>query len=121
MARLGIEPKFIEVKKGKRLVILDEDEYDRLLDVIDAVEARRILADEKDRVLDWRKASRGLVTTRVAAARKAHGLSQRELASRLGVPQSTVSRWEKKDANLTLATLRKIAAALECGVSDLLG
>ena len=61
MVRLDVEPKFVEVKKGKRLVILDEDEWDRVLDVIDAAEARRRLADENDPILDWRKASRGMV------------------------------------------------------------
>jgi DNA-binding transcriptional regulator YiaG len=120
MARLEIDPKFIEVHKGKRIVVLDEDEYDRLLDLIDAARARAALADPGDRELDWRDASRGLTGNRIADARSARGLSQRALAARLGVPQSTVSRWEKKDANLTLATVRKIASALDYAVPDLI-
>jgi ribosome-binding protein aMBF1 (putative translation factor) len=118
---MKLEPKFVDVGRGKRLVVLAEDEYDRLLDAVDAAEARRVLADPHDRELDWREASKDLVTNRIAEARAARGVSQQQLAARLRVGQSTVSRWEAKNANLTLATLRRIAHALDCEAADLLG
>ena len=121
MPGINLEPKFVDVGSGKRVVILDEEEYHRLLDALDAAEARKALADKGDKELDWREASRGLVQSRVARVRKEKGISQRELARRLGVTPSTVSRWERKDANLTLATLRRLAPALDCGVEDLVG
>jgi ribosome-binding protein aMBF1 (putative translation factor) len=116
MAKQEIEPKFIEVKRGKRLVVLEEEEYERLLDAADAVEARRILSDDSDPELDWSEAGRELVTNRIAEIRKSKGISQRELAAKLKVKPSTLSRWERKEANLTLETLRKLAKALNCSV-----
>lgn len=89
-------------------------------DDLDAAEARRVAADEKDRVLAWDEIKGDFLRNRIAVIRKKAGLSQKELAARLGVKQSTLSRWEKEDANLTLATLRKIAAALGCDVHQLL-
>jgi len=45
--------------------------------------------------------------------RKTKGYTQKELAARLGVSQTLVSRWENGEENITLATLVKIAFALE--------
>ena len=45
--------------------------------------------------------------------RKAMGYTQNDLATRLGVSQAMVSRWENGEENITLATLVKIASALE--------
>jgi len=44
--------------------------------------------------------------------RKAKGYTQQELASKLGVSQVMVSRWENGEENFTIATLAKISAAL---------
>ena len=44
--------------------------------------------------------------------RKAKGYTQRELASKLGVSQVMVSRWENGEENFTIATLVKISTAL---------
>jgi ribosome-binding protein aMBF1 (putative translation factor) len=120
MAKAELKPKFIEVRRGKRLVILEEAEYERLLDAVDAAEARRILDDETDPVLDWSEACRELVTNRIGEVRRARNISQRDLAAKLEVQPSTLSRWEKKDANLTLETLRKVAKALGCSVVSLI-
>lgn len=120
MADVNIEPKYVKVGSGKRIVILDEEEFDSLLDAIDAVEARKVLSDPKDREIDWETASKDLVENRIAEVRASKSISQRDLADRLGVKPSTVSRWERKDANLTLETLRKVAVALACDIHDLI-
>lgn len=120
MANVKLKPKFIEVRRGKRLVVLDEAEYERLLDAADAAEAQRILGDETDPELDWSEAGREFITNRIAEVRRTRKMSQRELATKLEVKPSTLSRWEKKDANLTLETLRKIATALSCSVTKLI-
>ena len=44
--------------------------------------------------------------------RKAKGYTQQELASKIGVSQVMVSRWENGEENFTIATLAKISAAL---------
>lgn len=97
---------------GKKLVIMEQKEYDRLMDCADAAEARQIKADKSDAVLPWDKGLGGLIVNRIAERRREKGLSQRKLAERLDVRPSTLSRWERKDANLTLDTIRKIAKAL---------
>ena len=42
------------------------------------------------------------------------GMSQRALAKRAGVPQSTVSRVEQEQRNANLSTLNKILGAISC-------
>lgn len=120
MAHVDIAPKFVKIDSGKRLVVLDEDEFERLLDAVELSEAQQALHDKSDPEIDWQTASKELIKNRIALVRAAKGLSQRQLAERLGVKPSTVSRWERPDANLTLETLRKIAAAIDCGVHDLI-
>jgi transcriptional regulator with XRE-family HTH domain len=48
----------------------------------------------------------------VRSARESCGLTQHELALRMGSTQSTVARWETGAHQLTLATLDRIATAL---------
>ena len=49
----------------------------------------------------------------IRAWREYKGLSQQEVAERMGVSQSAYSQMEKPDANLRPASLEKIAAAME--------
>src|SRR3974377_219895 len=60
----------------------------------------------------------------VAAAirnlRQRAGLSQRQLALRMGVPRTYVSKIENEKATPTLSSLARLAAALEVSVPDLL-
>ena len=57
----------------------------------------------------------GLIKTQ----RKKRGLTQKELGARLGVSYQTVAQWENNLRNPKIETLRKIANALECDLSDL--
>jgi transcriptional regulator with XRE-family HTH domain len=52
--------------------------------------------------------------------RKKRGLSQRELAKRMGSSQRVVAYYEKEAANIPLTKLQEIARALEVSVLDLL-
>jgi transcriptional regulator with XRE-family HTH domain len=58
---------------------------------------------------------------RIAQARERAGLSQYELAEKLGVTQSTVAGWERKVGALRSDTLSKLALALETSADELLG
>lgn len=51
--------------------------------------------------------------------RKAAGLTQVQLAKLVGCTQVDISRWEAGIHTPTVAILKKIAAALDCAVSDL--
>ena len=54
----------------------------------------------------------------VRQARKKKGITQDELAKRLGVTRSAVGQFEKKDAHLRDETLKKIAEALDIPVYE---
>ena len=52
------------------------------------------------------------VGERIRAARETAGLSQRELAARMGTSQAAVARLEAGGVGATLTTLHRVAAAL---------
>lgn len=55
----------------------------------------------------------------VAIARQRAGLSQRALAERLGVPPSTIARWESAEHSPSLDTLRAVVRT--CGLDFVIG
>lgn len=55
----------------------------------------------------------------VFAWRSYKGLSQQEVAARMGISQSAYSQMERAEAKLRLTTIRKIAAALEISPEQL--
>lgn len=60
------------------------------------------------------------VESPIARARKAAGLTQQELADKLGVIQQQVAKWEAAGANPQTKTLKRIAEALGCDIEDLI-
>ena len=52
------------------------------------------------------------IAVSIQKQRCAQGLTQKELAERLGVSQAMVSQWENGEENFTAATLVKISSAL---------
>jgi ribosome-binding protein aMBF1 (putative translation factor) len=57
------------------------------------------------------------VGARVRHAREAAGLTQRELAARMGTSQAAVARLEAGGVGATLTTLQRVAAALNLELS----
>lgn len=57
--------------------------------------------------------------TNVCELRKAKGLTQSELAEKLGVTQQAVAKWEARTAMPSLANLLEMAKVLECSVDEL--
>ncbi len=57
------------------------------------------------------------VGDQVRDAREAAGLSQRELAARMGTSQAAVARLEAGGTGATLTTLQKVAGALDLKVT----
>lgn len=49
------------------------------------------------------------------------GITQEELASRIGVSQSQIARYENDDSEPTLDTLRKLSKELDCTLDELIG
>lgn len=58
--------------------------------------------------------------TKIKEIRKAKGISQKELAERLHMSPAALSQIERPENNTQLATLERIAAALDCSVLDLI-
>lgn len=56
----------------------------------------------------------------IASTRKAAGVTQVELAERLGKPQSFVSKVERGERRLDVIEFCQVAEALECDPADLL-
>ncbi len=54
------------------------------------------------------------------AIRKEAGVSQTELATRLGVPQSFVSKVESGERRIDIVELRRICVALECSLGHVI-
>lgn len=82
----------------------------------DEVKAAR--ADSSDRRRGYDKAGRAIrLAMEIRALREARGLSQRELAERVGTTQSAIARLEGGNISPTLPTLDKIAEALEAELS----
>ncbi len=58
---------------------------------------------------------------RLAQARHATGLTQMQLAKRLGVSQQMIDYYERRAGNPTAAFVRKVAEALNVSIDNLLG
>ena len=58
---------------------------------------------------------------KIACARKRSGLTQKDLALRVGVTAQAVSKWERGNACPDIAILDEIADALGILLSELLG
>lgn len=60
------------------------------------------------------------LATSIRSLRLRNGLSQRQLATRMSVPRTYVSKIENEKATPTLSSLERLARALEVTVPDLL-
>ena len=58
------------------------------------------------------------VGDRLKALRKKHGLSQRELAKRAGMQNSTISGIENNAVSPTVSSLKKLLSAIPVSLSD---
>lgn len=71
----------------------------------------------------WQAAQWNSRVTRMAALQKLRekaGLTQAELARRLGVSEITVRKWESESRTPRVYRIRQLARVLKCAVGDLL-
>lgn len=84
----------------------DSTQYDDVpLDLIENLATS--LVEDHDGLLDA-----------LVAMREKHGLSQADVAFRMGVSQPTVAAFERYDANPTLATIRRYALAVRANIES---
>ena len=53
--------------------------------------------------------------------RKERGLTQGELAEKIGTNQNNISRYEKNEREPNLKTLKNLSSALNCTLDELIG
>lgn len=85
--------------KNRRLAAMSDEER---AEFDQAYEASRLAIEVGEKVRD---------------AREAAGLSQRDLAARMGTSQAAVARLEAGGVGATLTTLQKVASALDLKIS----
>ena len=105
---------------GTTYVLVPEQEYERLIAMKTAREALAVLENPKTEWLDFDACKLQLAGSRIADARRAAKLTQTELARKLGIPQSQVSRIERHPERSTIRTLKRIAKALGVDVKLLI-
>ncbi len=96
-------------------VIVPIEEYNRLLDGATeraAARAMAVLADGKEVWTDVDDALRAVGASKIAEARKAAGLTQKQLAARLGLGQAQISRLERHPERSSLSLIMRVAVAL---------
>ena len=89
-----------------------------------AAELAPLVAALENPATKWVKAEDAaleIAGTWLARARKHSGLTQKELAERLGLPQSQISRIEKRPERSTIRTMERIAGALGVDIATLVG
>jgi len=98
-------------------VVVPVEEYERLVKAEMTLHAIAQIENEKDEdFIDADDFAIELATESVVKARKAAGLTQAQLAKKLGMPQSQISRIERNPDRTTVRTLKKIAKALRVDV-----
>ncbi len=123
MNRNFIETKVIKEGGQPRFVIMDYRYFKRFQDILEDVEdavdldleppdgpyiPMEVVHRETDGV------------SPITAWREYRGLTQKDLAQRLGVSQAQVAKWERPSTRPRKATLAKIARSLECDPSLLM-
>ncbi len=101
-------------------VLVPYEGLKRLLDERYASRLVRKFRDPNTRWMSVEEVGLRLAGSRIAEARKAKSLTQKQLAAKLKVPQSMISRIEKNPDRSTLKTLKKIAAALGVDIKALI-
>lgn len=110
----------VVAERGRtKYVLVPVDEYDRLIAASMVPSALVKLEDPNTKWYDADEVFLQFAGDEIAAARKAAGLTQTQLAKKLGVPQSQISRIERNPDRTTVRTLKKIAKALGVDVSAL--
>jgi DNA-binding XRE family transcriptional regulator len=77
----------------------------------------RLMADPEFRAIYEEEAAQGELWLQLAETRESAGLTQEQVAKRLGVSRKRVARIEREGFSCTLSTLRRYVAALGEGFS----
>ena len=116
----GVEsPAYIERNGCVTHVIVPIEEYEALVKADMVESAVQILDAGETEWIDADALALELAGERLGKARKAAGLTQKQLGDKLGLPQSQISRIERNPDRSTLRTLKRIGRALGVDISAL--
>jgi ribosome-binding protein aMBF1 (putative translation factor) len=101
-------------------VLVPLDEYEEFVKASMVQSAIAKLKDPDAVYVDADEFALELAAESIAKARKAKGMTQKQLAAKLKVPQSQISRIERNPDRTTVRTLKRIAKALGVDVSALI-
>jgi DNA-binding XRE family transcriptional regulator len=98
-------------EKGKvKFVVLPVELFENLLDRLEDDADIRIIRDaEQEPLYDQKEAEEYIFMNPVKRERLDRGWTQKDLADRLEVKQSTVAKWERKEAVYRKKTRQKLA------------
>ena len=101
-------------------VVVPIDRYERLIKSEMVQRAIAQIEAGDDDFVDAADFARELAVERIVEARKAAGLTQKQLGAKLGIPQSQISRIERYPDRTTVRTLKRLAKALKVDVRTFL-
>jgi ribosome-binding protein aMBF1 (putative translation factor) len=114
------EPMYVVEEGRPAYVLVPIEEYEELVKSSMIKSASDKLQNTPDEAwVDLDVFRLQLAGERIAAARKRAGLTQQQLAKKLHVPQSQISRIERNPDATTVRTLKKIARALNVDTAAL--
>lgn len=102
------------------LVQVPVERYEELVIAEAALQVAHALQNELPDAVDLAEATGRSAKNRIVSARKARGMSQKELAEKLGVQQSHVSHIENNPHRVHVRTLKRVAWALGVDVRTLI-
>ena len=113
-------PSVLDSAGERTHVLVPVDRFEQLSDAERVLRAMEALESDSSEWIDADTSALRLAGSRLRRARIAKRLTQKQLAERLRIPQSQISRIERDPDRSTLRTLKRIAKALSVDIRALI-